>query len=200
MTSPRGPSEPENLPPREPPGQATEAGAGKGERYGATTFVERPLTLIGREMAVGDTATDFGVLTTGLEEYSLEDGKGEARLVAVVPSLDTPVCDSEVVRLDQETQEIENLRVLVVSADLPFAQERWRRERGVDNATLLSDHRDLSFGEAFGIAIKELRLLGRAIFVLDGENRVCYVEYVRELTEHPDYEAALDAAREVALR
>ena len=168
------------------------------ERYGATTFVEKPLTLLGREVAVGDRATDFDVLTTGLERYSLDDGRGEARLVAVVPSLDTPVCDSEVLRLTQEAQTLEDLRVVVVSADLPFAQERWRRERGVDNATFLSDHQDLSFGRAFGIAIKELRLLGRAIFVLDGENRVRYVEYVRELTEHPDYGAAMDAAREVA--
>ena len=170
------------------------------ERYGATTFVEKPLTVIGREVTVGDIAIDFDVLTTGLEGYSLDDGRGEARLVAVVPSLDTPVCDSEVFRLAREAQTLENLRVLVVSADLPFAQERWRRQRGVDNATFLSDHRDLSFGQAFGIAIKELRLLGRAIFVLDRENRVRYVEYVRELTDHPDYEAALDAAREVAQR
>ncbi len=168
------------------------------ERYGAATFVEQPLTLVGRKIAIGDIATDFGVLTTGLERYSLDDGRGQARLVVVVPSLDTPVCNSEVIRLAEEAQTLENLRVLVVSADLPFAQERWRRERGVDNATFLSDHRDLSFGQAFGIAIKELRLLGRAIFVLDGENRVRYVEYVRELTEHPDYEAAMDAAREVA--
>lgn len=165
------------------------------ERLGATTFVANPLTLMGSEIGVGDTAADFDVLTPALETYSLEDGRGEVRLVAAVPSLDTPVCDSEVLRLSEEAQTLGNVRVLVVSADLPFAQERWRRERGVDNVTVLSDHRALSFGTAFGIAIKELRLLGRAIFVIDPENRVRYVEYVRELTEHPDYEAALDAVR-----
>jgi thiol peroxidase len=184
----------------DPAGGHREEGASMEERLGATTFVEEPLTLIGREIEVGDTAADFGVLTPALETYSLDDGRGEVRLVAAVPSLDTPVCDSEILRLSQEAQTLENIRVLVVSADLPFAQERWRRERGVDNATFLSDHRDLSFGKAFGIAIKELRLLGRAIFVIDPENRVRYVQYVRELTEHPDYEAALDAAREVSRR
>ncbi len=166
------------------------------ERPGATTFVAEPLTLIGREVEVGESCPDFDVLTPALEAYSLDDGRGEVRLVAAVPSLDTPVCNSEVLRLSQEAQALEHVRVLVVSADLPFAQERWRRERGVDDATFLSDHQDLSFGKAFGIAIKELRLLGRAIFVIDRENRVRYVEYVRELTDHPDYEAALDAARE----
>lgn len=168
------------------------------ERYGGTTFAETPLTLIGREIEVGDTAADFEVLTTGLERYSRDDGKGEVRLVAAVPSLDTPVCQAEILRLSQEAKALENVRVLVVSADLPFAQERWRTEHGVDNATFLSDHRDLSFGKAFGLAIKEFRLLGRAIFVIDPEDRVRYVEYVRELTEHPDYRAALAAVKEVS--
>ena len=168
------------------------------ERHGGTTFLEKPLTLVGKEIEVGDRAADFEVLTTGLEKYSRDDGKGEVRLVAAVPSLDTPVCQAEILRLSEETEALENVRVVVVSADLPFAQDRWWREHGVDNATFLSDHRDLSFGKAFGVAIKEFRLLGRAIFVIDPDDRVRYVEYVRELTEHPDYQAALAAVKDVS--
>ncbi len=168
------------------------------ERHGGATFANKPLTLMGREIAVGDRAGDFEVLTPALEPYSRDDGKGEVRLIAAVPSVDTPVCGSEVLRLSRDAKALENVRVLVISADLPFAQDRWRREHAVDNATFLSDHRDLSFGRAYGVAIKELRLLGRAVFVIDPDNRVRYVEYVRELTEHPNYYAALEAVRNLS--
>ena len=168
------------------------------ERYGAVTFVETPLTLLGRKVEVGETASDFEAMTPGLERYSRDQEKGHVRVIAAVPSVDTPVCESEVLRFAREAEALHDVRLLVVSADLPFAQERWRREHGVDNATFVSDHQDLSFGKAFGVAVKELRLLGRAVFVLDAENRVRHVEYVRELTEHPDYEAAVEAAREAA--
>ncbi len=170
------------------------------ERFGASTFLHEPLTLVGSEVNVGDIPAGFEALTPGLETYSLEDGEGIVRLVAAVPSLDTPVCDAEICRLSKEVEGRDDIRMVVVSADLPFAQERWRRERGIDNATFLSDHRDLSFGRAFGIAVKELRLLGRGIFVLDPENRVTYAEYVRELTDHPNYEAAVGALRDAAGR
>ena len=158
---------------------------------GTVTFLGNPLTLEGSEVKVGDRLPDVTLMKPDLTAYSLSEGTGQVTLIASVPSVDTPVCDAEIRRLSQEASRLGNVRVLAVSADLPFAQARWCGARGIDNVTMLSDHRDLAFGKALGIAIKELRLLGRALFVLDAQGRVTYAEYVRELTEHPDYEVAL---------
>ena len=168
------------------------------ERAGAVTFKGNPVTLIGEEVKVGDTAKDFTVLAQGLQPYALNDGKGTVHLISVVPSIDTGVCDAQTRRFNEEASKLPNVEVLTVSVDLPFAQARWCGAAGIENVKMLSDHRDLSFGEAFGVAIKELRLLTRAIFVLDKDNKVTYVEYVPEVTNHPDYEKAIAAAKEAA--
>jgi len=171
------------------------------EREAAVTFLGRPLTLVGEPLRVGDKAPDFTALTGGLElaPYSLQDGTGKVRIFNVVVSLDTPVCEAQTRRFNEEAAQLPGTEILTVSADLPFAQARWARlAKAGKTLRMLSDHRDLSFGEAYGVAVKELRLLGRAIFVVDADNQVTYVEYVDELTHEPDYTAALEAARAAA--
>ncbi|WCK54203.1 thiol peroxidase [Aneurinibacillus sp. Ricciae_BoGa-3] len=170
------------------------------ERKGAITFKGNQVTLLGEEVKVGDTAKDFTVLAAGLAPYSLNDGKGKVRLISVVPSIDTGVCDAQTRRFNEEAANLGDVEILTVSVDLPFAQARWCGAAGIDKVKMLSDHRDLSFGEAFGVAIKEMRLLARAIFVLDKDNKVTYVEYVSEATNHPDYEKAIAAAKETAAK
>jgi thiol peroxidase len=112
-----------------------------------------------------------------------------------VPSIDTGVCDAQTRRFNEEAASLENVKVLTVSVVLPFAQARWCGANGIENVQTLSDHRDLSFGEAFGVTIKELRLLSRSVFVVDSEDNVTYAEYLEEVTEHPNYEAAIEAAK-----
>lgn len=170
------------------------------ERQGAITFKGNPMTLLGPEIKVGDKAPDFTALAAGLAPYSLNDGTGKIRLISVVPSIDTGVCDAQTRRFNEEAAKLDNAEVLTVSVDLPFAQARWCGAAGIENVKMLSDHRDLSFGQAFGVAIKELRLLARAIFVLDADNTVTYVEYVSEATNHPDYEKAIAAVKETAAK
>ena len=171
------------------------------EREKAVTFLGNPLTLMGDELRAGDAAPDFTALTGGLEmaPYSLEDGTGKVRVFNVVVSLDTPVCEAQTRRFIDEAAGLPGAEVLTVSADLPFAQHRWARTAKVgDSMKMLSDHRDLSFGKAYGIAVKELRLLGRGIFVVDADDRIVHAEYVDELTHEPDYDRALAAARQAA--
>jgi thiol peroxidase len=161
----------------------------------SVTFKENPITLLGNQIKVGDSAPDFKVLANDLSEVTLADTKGSVRLISVVPSLDTGVCDAQTRRFNEEASNLDNVKVLTISADLPFAQKRWCGAAGVDNVQTLSDHRDLSFGKAYGVAIEELRLLTRAVFVVDRNDNVAYAEYVSEATNHPDYEAALEAAK-----
>jgi thioredoxin-dependent peroxiredoxin len=162
----------------------------------SVTFKGNPVTLLGNEVKVGDQAPDFKVLANDLSEVTLQDSKGQVRLISVVPSLDTGVCDAQTRRFNEEAANLDNVKILTVSVDLPFAQKRWCGAAGIDNVQTLSDHRELSFGEAFGVAIKELRLLARAVFVVDSNDKVTYVEYVSEATDHPDYEAAVEAAKQ----
>jgi thiol peroxidase len=159
------------------------------------TFKGNPVTLLGNEVKVGDHAPNFTVLANDLSEVTLENTKGQVRLISVVPSLDTGVCDAQTRRFNQEASNLDNVKILTVSVDLPFAQKRWCGAAGIENVQTLSDHRDLSFGEAYGVAIQELRLLARAVFVVDSNDTVTYVEYVSEATNHPDYEAAIEAAK-----
>ncbi|RHW40749.1 thiol peroxidase [Neobacillus notoginsengisoli] len=159
------------------------------------TFKGNPVTLLGSEVKVGDQAPSFTVLANDLSEVTLEDSKGQVRLISVVPSLDTGVCDAQTRRFNEEAAKLDNVKVLTISVDLPFAQKRWCGANGIENVQTLSDHRDLSFGEAFGVAIQELRLLARAVFVVDSNDKVTYVEYVSEATNHPDYDAAIEAAK-----
>lgn len=158
------------------------------------TFKGNPVTLLGSEVKVGDQAPNFTVLANDLSEVTLQDSKGSVRLISVVPSIDTGVCDAQTRRFNEEASKLENVKVLTVSVDLPFAQKRWCGANGIENVQTLSDHRDLSFGEAYGVAIQELRLLARAVFVIDSNDKVTYAEYVSEATNHPDYEAAVQAA------
>lgn len=159
------------------------------------TFGGAAVTLAGKEIQVGDTAPNFTVLSNDLKEVSLSDYDGKVKLIAAVPSVDTGVCAQETRRFNEEAANLENVQVLTISMDLPFAQARWCAAEGIKNLDTLSDHRDASFGESFGALMQENRLLARSIFVLDSNNKVTYVEYVPEVTDHPNYEAAIEAAK-----
>lgn len=159
------------------------------------TFKGGPVTLLGSEVKVGDKAPNFTVLANDLSPVTLEDSKGQVRLISVVPSIDTGVCDAQTRRFNEEAAKLDNVKILTVSVDLPFAQSRWCAAAGIDKVQTVSDHRDLSFGESYGVAIKELRLLARAVFVVDSNDMVVYAEYVSEATNHPNYEAAIEAAK-----
>lgn len=166
------------------------------ERSGGTTFKGAPLTLVGPALAVGDSAPDFAVTANDLSEFTLSDSGGKVRIIGVVPSLDTPVCDQQTRRFNEEASGLgDGVAILTISADLPFAQARFCGAAGIDRVQTLSDHRDVSFGTAYGVLIKELRLLSRAIFVVDREGVIRHAEYVPEMTDHPAYDAALDAAK-----
>ncbi len=161
----------------------------------SVTFINNPVTLVGTEVKVGEKAPDFTVLGNDLKPVSLSDSKGTVRIISVVPSLDTGVCDQQTRKFNTEAANLGNVNVLTISVDLPFAQKRWCGASGLDNVQTYSDHRDLSFGEAYGVVMKELRLLARAVFVVNSNDEVVYVEYVSEGTNHPNYEAALEAAK-----
>jgi thiol peroxidase len=165
------------------------------ERAGATTLRGNPLTLIGPELKAGDDAPDFQLVDNGLKPVSLKDTGTQVRIISVVPSLDTPVCDAQTKKFNEEAANLPGVDILTVSMDLPFAQKRWCGAFGVDKVKMLSDHKDGSFGSHYGTLIKELRIESRAIFVLDGNNKIRHAEYVKEVADHPNYEAALSAAR-----
>lgn len=161
------------------------------------TFKGNPLALAGRWPKVGDPAPDFQVLGNDLSAVKLSDLKGKTLVICSVPSLDTPVCDTEVRKFNEHATSLGNeVAVLVVSMDLPFAQKRWCGAAGVKNVQTLSDHRGASFGNACGVLIKDLRLLARAVFIVDKNGRIGYIQIVKELSSEPDYEAALKALRE----
>ncbi|MUV39317.1 Peroxiredoxin [Lentibacillus sp. JNUCC-1] len=159
------------------------------------TFNNDPVTLAGKEVKVGDTAPDFKVVSNDLQDVTLSDYKGKIKLIAAVPSVDTGVCATETKRFNEEAEKLDNVQVLTISMDLPFAQGRWKSSNDIKNLELLSDHRDADFGEKYGALITELRLLARAVFVVDSKDKVTYVQYVDEVTDYPDYEAALEAAK-----
>ncbi len=168
------------------------------ERPGATTMRGKPLTLVGPELKAGDKAPDFEVLDNTLQPVNLTTTGQSVRIFSVVPSLDTPVCDAQTKRFNEEAAKLPGVEIYTISMDLPFAQKRWCGAFGVDKIKMLSDHRDGSFGEHYGTLIKELRIESRAIFVVDKDNTINHVEYVKEVAEHPNYETALAAARSVA--
>lgn len=166
------------------------------ERAKATTFLGSPLTLIGPELREGDVAPDFSLLSNDLKSVGLSDSSGKVRLISVVPSVDTPVCDEQTRKFNQEASGMGGeVVVLTVSADLPFAQKRWCGAANADQVETLSDHREMSFAKSYGTLIKELRLESRAIFVVDAAGVIRYVEYVKEIASHPNYDAALAAAK-----
>src|SRR5450755_2026518 len=165
------------------------------ERPGATTMKGNPLTLIGPELQAGDHAPDFSVVDGSLSPVDLEKTGHNVRIISVVPSLDTPVCDLQTKRFNEEAAKLPSVDILTISMDLPFAQKRWCGAFGVDKVKMLSDHKDGSFGSNYGTLIKELRIESRAIFVLDANNKVKHAEYVKEVADFPNYETALAAAR-----
>lgn len=169
------------------------------ERTGELTFKGNPLTVIGEKLSVGDKAPDFNLTGNDLSTVTLDDSAGKVRLFSVVPSLDTGICDAQTRRLNEEISNLgDNVVCYTVSADLPFAQKRWCGNAGVENVITVSDHKDMSFADAYGTHVKELRLEQRAIFVVDENGVVQYVEYVPEIAQHPDYDSALTAVKDVA--
>jgi len=169
------------------------------ERTGIVTMKGNPLTLVGNEVKVGDAAPDFVALDNGLAPVPFSSFRGKVCVLCSVPSLDTSVCDMETRRFNEEAARLgSNVAILTISMDLPFAQKRWCGAAGITRIQTLSDHRDAAFGIAYGVLIKELRLLARAVFVCDAEGVIRYMQVVKELTEEPNYAAALDAVNKLA--
>lgn len=166
------------------------------ERTGVATFKGNPITLVGPQLKVGDQAPDFSLSKNLLEQSTLSDYAGKVKLISVVPSLDTGVCDAQTRRFNEAASELgDNVVVLTISADLPFAQARWCGSAGIDRVITLSDYRDNSFGKAYGVLIKEFVIDMRSIFVIDQNNVIQYVEYLPEMAEHPDYDQAVAAVK-----
>lgn len=169
------------------------------ERKNAVTLKGGPLTLEGPEMKPGQKAPDFRVLSQDMELKGLADFSGKVKLVASVPSLDTPICDTEIKRFNDEASKVsKDVVIIFVSMDLPFAQKRFCQEFDINKVKTLSDHREASFGLNYGVLIKELRLLARAIFIIGKDDKIKYIQLVKELGSPPDYNAALKALKEEA--
>ena len=168
------------------------------ERPGIVTMKGNPLTLMGHEVMVGEPAPDFVCLDNNLNPVKFSSFRGKTCIIASVPSLDTPVCDLETRKFNEEAGRLgPNVLILTISMDLPFAQKRWCAGAGVSHLKTLSDHRDGSFGMAYGVLIKELRLLARAIFLIDPKGTVQYVQLVKEVTKEPDYEEVSAALKRI---
>ncbi len=168
------------------------------ERDGLVTMKGNPITLMGTELQVGDGAPDFVAIDNDLNPVSFDSFRGKICIISSVPSLDTPVCDMETRRFNDEAGRLgDDVALLTISMDLPFAQKRWCGAAGVDRVQTLSDHRDAAFGQAYGLLIKGLRLLARAVFVVDKEGTIRYIELVKEIASEPDYDAVLTAVKEL---
>ena len=169
------------------------------EHPGGVTHKGKPLTVIGERLSVGDKAPDFKLVANDFSQVTLADSRGKVRLISVVPSLDTGICDAQTRRFNEEAATLgDHVVVLTVSAEHPYNQRRWCGAAGIDRVQVLSDHMDMAFGTSYGTYIKELRLEQRSIFVIDANDCITYVEYVPEIAQHPDYEAALTAVKTAA--
>ena len=167
-------------------------------REGAVKLKGNPVSLMGPALAVGDAAPDFSVQGADLSAVNLAASAGKTRIIAAVPSLDTPVCQTEAKRFAEEIGKLDNVEMLCISMDLPFAQKRWCGSEGVENISTLSDHADASFGEAYGVLMADgplRRLHARAVFVVGTDDKIKHVEYVGDIAQEPDYDAALSAAK-----
>ena len=168
------------------------------ERTGIVTMRGNPMTLVGKGLTIGDKSPDFEVLNNDLQPVKLSAYKGKICIISAVPSLDTPICDLQTRRFNKEAAALSaDTVILTLSVDLPFAQKRWCGAAGADKVVTLSDHRDVSFGQAFGILIKELRLLARAVFVVDKEGIIRHAQIVGEIAQEPDYDAVLKAVKQL---
>jgi thiol peroxidase len=173
-------------------------GGSMAGRTGVVTFKGNPMTLLGPELKAGDRAPDVVLVDNGMAKVNLASYAGKIKVIVAVPSIDTPVCDMETRRFNQEAANLpENAVVLTVSVDLPFAQKRWCGAAGIDRVVTLSDYRDHEFGNAYGVLIDELRLLSRSIFVIDAEDTIRYIHHVPEVTQEPDYAAVIAAVKEL---
>lgn len=169
------------------------------ERCNIVTFKGNPATLLGPDIKVGDPAPEFRVVDNALQAVTLASNLGKVQLITVVPSIDTPVCDTMTRKFNEKAAQLpESVVILTVSVDLPFAQKRWCGNAGVDKVKTVSDYQDRSFGLNYGLLLKELKLLARAIYVIDKDGEVAYREIVKEVTAEPDYDAALAAAIKLA--
>jgi thiol peroxidase len=169
------------------------------ERTGVVTVQGNPLTLVGPEVRAGDAAPDAELVDNNLKPVRLSSYRGKVCVISAVPSLDTPVCDTETRRFNQEAAGLgPRVTILTISMDLPFAQKRWCGAAGVERVTTLSDHRSAAFGTAYGVLIKELRLLARVVFVVDAGGVVRYVQTVGDITKEPEYGPILDAVKKLA--
>jgi thiol peroxidase len=172
------------------------------QRNASVTLKGNPITLDGQEIKPGDAAPDFTAVDTGLQAVRLSDAKGKVIILSSVPSVDTPVCDTETRRFNKEASGLgDDVEIWTVSMDLPFAQKRWCAAAGVDRVKVMSDFRDRSFGRGYGVQIADGPLAGvnaRAVFVVGRDGKIKHVEYVNEIASEPNYEAALSAAREAA--
>ncbi|MCC5909488.1 MAG: thiol peroxidase [Clostridiaceae bacterium] len=167
------------------------------KRTGIITMQGAPLTLVGKEVKIGDKAPDFTVVTKELKPYTLKDLGDKVKLISVVPSIDTGVCDLQTIHFNEEAAKFQDIAIVTISMDLPFALNRYCAAKDIKNLETLSDHREASFGSNYGFLIDELRLLSRGIIILDGNNTIQYVEYVKEVTNHPDYDKALEEVKKL---
>ncbi len=168
------------------------------ERKGVVTFMGNPLTLVGNEVKPGDKAPAFTALDKDMNPVSLSDLAGKVKIVSVTPSLDTPVCNLQATTFNKKARSLSgDIAIINVSMDLPFAIARFCASEGIDSITTLSDHREAAFGNAYGVLVKELRLLARSIFVIDRSDAIRYVQIVPEMTNEPDYDQALAAAEKL---
>jgi thioredoxin-dependent peroxiredoxin len=168
------------------------------ERKGAVTMRGNPITLVGPEIKSGQKAPAFHAVGKGLAPVSLDQFKGKVKILSVVPSIDTPVCDAQTRRFNEEAAKLGDAQILTISMDLPFAQARWCGAAGVEKVTMVSDFKDRDFGPKYGVLMKEAGLLARAVFVVDKNDNVVHAEYVKEIASHPDYDAVLNAAKKAA--
>ena len=169
------------------------------ERIGAVTLKGNPLTVIGAPLSVGDDAPNFELVANDLSKVGGEQFAGKVRLISVVPSLATGICDQQTRRFNEEAANFgDDVVVLTVSSEHPWNQRQWCGAAGIDKVQVLSDHLDMSFGEAYGVYIKDLRLEQRSIFVIDRNDKVAYVEYVPEIAQFPDFDSAIAAVKEAA--
>jgi thiol peroxidase len=169
------------------------------DRKGIVTFKGNPMTLEGPDLKVGDPAPDFTALDNEMKPVTLKDFAGSVVVISVVPSIDTPVCEIQTKRFNKEAEGLD-ADVMTISMDLPFAQRRFKEEHGVKSVYFVSDFKDHEFGRAFGVYVKELGLLARAVFVIDGEGKIAYKQIVKEITEQPDYGQVLEAVKQLSVR
>jgi thioredoxin-dependent peroxiredoxin len=168
------------------------------ERKGIVTMMSKTVTLLGNELRVGDTAPDFTIINNDLQPVTLSQYKGKVIVLSTVPSLDTSVCSKETQRIDKEAEKLKGgVEFLTISMDLPFAQKRWVGEHSIKTIVTASDHRDASFGMAYGVLMKELRLLSRTLFIVDDLGKIRYIQVVRENTNEPDYDEMLSELKKV---